>query len=418
MSDGLQAAILVGGRGTRLGGLTDRCPKPLIEVGGRPFLEWLIVNLARHGFTDILLLAGYRAEQLQAYETRGADFGCRIRCIVESHPAGTAGALLHACDALADQFLLLNGDSLLDINYLDLCTPELSSPNNLGAIALRRMADTGRYGRVALNGGRITAFAEKAAGGPGLINGGIYWLHKSVLEWIGATPASLEANVLPQLAGAGRLAGRAYDGVFIDIGVPDDLERAQTLVPLTMRRPAVFLDRDGVLNRDTGYPHRPEQIEWIAEAPAAIKRFNDAGWFVFGVTNQAGVARGFYGEEDVRALHGWMNGQLLRHGAHVDDWRYCPYHPDGTVAQYRRAHHWRKPGAGMITDLMAHWPVDQTRSFLIGDKPSDVQAAHAARLPGYLFEGGSLDDFARTLLETRAPQASLLDRAADVARPG
>jgi D,D-heptose 1,7-bisphosphate phosphatase len=394
----LQAVILVGGRGTRLGAATDDCPKPMIPVGGRPFLDYLIANLARHGFRDILLLAGYRAEQLKALEARSAEFGCRIECLVESSPAGTAGALVNARERLAPQFLLLNGDSILDINYLDLCMPEMDASRAIGVIALRPLGDTGRYGRVELNGDRVTAFAEKSASGPGLINGGIYWLDKSVLDWIAGTPSSLEGQVFPRLTREGLLRGKFYDGFFIDIGVPEDLARAQELVPARMRRPAVFLDRDGVLNRDTGYPHRPEDIEWSDGAFAAVKRFNDAGYFVFVVTNQAGVARGFYDEAAVGALHEWMNGELRKTGAHVDDWRYCPFHPDARIEAYRGAHLWRKPGAGMLLDLMRAWPVDAARSFLIGDKDIDLQAAGNAGLPGYQFGGGSLADFAASVL--------------------
>jgi D-glycero-D-manno-heptose 1,7-bisphosphate phosphatase len=235
------------------------------------------------------------------------------------------------------------------------------------------------------------------AGGPGLINGGIYWLDRSVLDWVGAVPASLEAHILPRLAKSGRLAARSYNRFFIDIGIPEDLARAQVAISAQMCRPAVFLDRDGVLNADTGYPHRPDQIEWTEGAHTAVKHFNDGGYFVFVVTNQAGVARGLYDETCVRALHGWMNAELMRSGAHVDDWRFCPFHPEGTVADYCRSHPWRKPGPGMLTDLMEHWPVDPARSILIGDRETDLEAARAADITGHLFEGGSLADFVRRI---------------------
>jgi D-glycero-D-manno-heptose 1,7-bisphosphate phosphatase len=395
---GMQAVILAGGRGTRLGAMTDDCPKPLIDVGGRPFVDHLIANLARHGFTEILLLTGYLAERFKLLEARAGSLGCRITCLVETSPAGTAGALIHAREHLAPQFLLLNGDSLFDINYLDLCSPPMAPPDTLGVMALRRMPDTGRYGRVELSGSRVTNFAEKASGGSGLINGGIYWLDRSVLDWIGAVPASLEAHILPRLAKSGRLAARSYERFFIDIGIPEDLARAQDAIPAQMRRPAVFLDRDGVLNADTGYPHRPDQIEWTEGAHAAVKHFNDEGYFVFVVTNQAGVARGLYDEDRVRALHRWMNVELMCGGAHVDDWRFCPFHPEGTVAGYCRSHPWRKPGPGMLTDLMEHWPVDPARSILIGDRGTDLEAARGANITGHLFKGGSLADFARSVL--------------------
>jgi D-glycero-D-manno-heptose 1,7-bisphosphate phosphatase len=159
------------------------------------------------------------------------------------------------------------------------------------------------------------------------------------------------------------------------------------------RRPAAFLDRDGVLNADSGYPHRPDQIVWIPGAHQAVKAFNDAGYLVFVVTNQSGVGHGLYDEDAVQRLHRWMNAELAKSGAHVDDWRYCPFHPEARLPAYRAAHPWRKPGAGMLLDLMRHWPVDAGRSLLIGDRGSDLEAARNADIPGHLFGGGSLSDF-------------------------
>ena len=183
----------------------------------------------------------------------------------------------------------------------------------------------------------------------------------------------------------------------IDIGAPETLATAAEVVSRRRRRPAVFLDRDGVLNVDRGYIHTPEQIEWIAGAPEAVKRLNDAGYYVFVVTNQSGVARGLYGESDVVALHRWMAQQLSAFGASVDDWRYCPFHLEGRVEAYRASHPWRKPSPGMIIDLFDHWPVEREGSFLIGDKASDIEAAEAAGLPGHLFKGGHLVDFLQSI---------------------
>lgn len=173
-------------------------------------------------------------------------------------------------------------------------------------------------------------------------------------------------------------------------------------------RPAAFLDRDGVLNIDIGYAHRPDQIVWVDGAAPAVRRLNRAGYLVLVVTNQAGIARGLYGEDDVERLHRWMAARLAESGARIDDWRYSPFHPDHQAERFAERAHWRKPEPGMLLDLMAHWPVRRSGSFLIGDRETDLQAAHAAGIPGHHFPGGDLDAFVTRLLQ--APATGISNR--------
>ena len=158
-------------------------------------------------------------------------------------------------------------------------------------------------------------------------------------------------------------------------------------------RPAVFFDRDGTINIDKGYVHRPNDLVFVAGAIAAIKRVNKLGYYAFLATNQSGIARGYYTEADMHAFHEHLQRQLYAAGAHLDDIRYCPHLPDAPIPAYKRKSDWRKPAPGMFLDLMRAWPVLRDKSFVVGDKEIDMQAAQAAGLRGLRFQGGSLDEF-------------------------
>ncbi len=266
---------------------------------------------------------------------------------------------------------------------------------------LRRMEDASRYGVVALDDDRVTAFSERPPPGTGgVVNAGTYLFRRSLVDHL-APVCSLEADILPGLAERGALRGTPADGYFRDIGIPEDYAAAQQEIPRVLHRPALFLDRDGVINVDHGYIGSRDRFEWTEGARAAIRAATDAAWHVFVVTNQSGVARGYYDEAAVGDLHAWMADEVRRSGGTIDDIRYCPFHPDAVLPQYRRASDWRKPAPGMLLDLIRAWELDPARCVLVGDQDTDMAAAAAAGMRSVRFHGGNLERVVRPILEGR-----------------
>lgn len=407
------AVILAGGLATRLGDLASATPKCLMPVAGRPFVDHLLWNLRRHGVRRVVLAVGRLGEQVEAHVGDGSTFGLEAVYSREESAMGTGGALALAAEHVTtDEAFVLNGDSLFDLNYLDLAVRlRASAPSGVRAvISLREVEDASRYGSVRLagSGGEpgaaaaatcVAAFDEKGVSGPGLVSGGVYCVEASLLRELDRVPHSVETEVFPRLVVEGQLSAAVYDGLFIDIGVPDSLHDAQAAVAAWRRRPVAFLDRDGVLNVDVNYVHKPEQVEWLPGAIEAVRELNDAGYLVMVMTNQAGIGRGFYTEDDFEQFTSWMADRLAEAGAHIDAVYHCPHHPTEALPGWRQDCECRKPRPGMFLRALAEWDVDVERSFMVGDKLGDLEAARGAGISrGVLFTGGDLREAVRSFM--------------------
>ncbi len=219
------AVILAGGRGTRLGALTDEIPKPMLPIDGHPFIEYLVWQLSGFGIGTIIISCGYLGEVIRRYFGDGERWGVEIRYSSEEMPLGTGGATRLAAGLVEDErFLLLNGDSVCEVDCRSLL--DAASSDVLGAMTLTRVPEGGRYGTVELAAdGRVAAFRQNdPSGGPALVNAGAYALRKELVDLIPVSgPSSLERDVLPRLTG--RISGVVSDGFFIDMGLPETYER-------------------------------------------------------------------------------------------------------------------------------------------------------------------------------------------------
>jgi D-glycero-D-manno-heptose 1,7-bisphosphate phosphatase len=301
-----QAVIVAGGRGSRLGALTSETPKPLLEVGGRPFIEHLLFEIARFGVDQAVLLVGPHREAFRR-ALRARRSGPRLVLVSEPQPAGTAGALWHARKHLDPRFFLLNGDSIFDGNWLRLAAALAASPKPAGALAALEVPDAARYGRLDCAGDRIVAFREKGESGPGLVNAGVYLFERDLMmALIAKPPLSLECEVLPTLAAARALRAVIYQGRFVDIGLPESLAAARTMFPAWHRRPAAFLELGTLAQLGAG---RSPRLAWRKGAVAALRRLNDAGYYAIAIAPGAGQGV---------ALRHRLNAALSAKGAHID----------------------------------------------------------------------------------------------------
>lgn len=368
-----EAIVLAGGFGTRLAHVVPDVCKPMAPVAGRPFLRFIMDQLAAAGFDRAVVADGYRREQIEDF-FGSAYRGMAVEYSPEDTPLLTGGAVKRALGRCrADWVFVLNGDTWLDVDFAAMEATAADAPDGVSAvIAVKRMRDFERYGTVDVDAdGALTAFREKRPCEEGLINAGVYLLRGDALDGM-PEKFSLESDYFERVVGDGALRAVECDAGFIDIGVPEDYELAQTmLAPLAKSWKLAMFDRDGTINVDTGHLHEPEKLELIPSTIDIMRGYSDdPDYKVVVVTNQAGIAKGLYTEADMHHLHRYMEGELEGVGVHVDAWYFCPHHPD-----YTGPCDCRKPAPGMLLAAMRDFDAFPGNCVMYGDMPSDEFAA-------------------------------------------
>lgn len=401
-----QAVILAGGLGTRLRTVLGDTPKALAEVGGIPVLNHQIELCRRHGFDDVILLLGHAADTVVAHVGDGSRFGVTCRCYVEEKPLGTAGAVLAARDLLRDRFLVMYCDTMLDVDLDRLWT---FAEARRAAVALLVHPNDHPFDSdlvVTDSEDRIVGFSRwNEESGPlrNLASAALYVMEKSVLESVPAREGIFDfgRHVFPYLVEQGEtlVAYRSVEYIK-DLGTPERLAKVNQdfasgkVDPQRSGRlrPAVFLDRDGVINIERGGVLSPSEMELMPGAAAGIQRLNTAGLATIVVTNQPYVSHGKLDEATLDTIHAAMERDLALCHAFVDAVYYCPHHPhrgyEGERPELKIDCDCRKPKPGMLLRAAEDLHLDLASSWMIGDRTGDIEAARRAGVRPVLVHSG------------------------------
>lgn len=401
-----QAVILAGGKGTRLASRLNGQPKPLIDVGGVPLLKRQIEALAKHGVGDIVLLVNHAADQIARFMA-ATDLPATVTLIDDGDPRGTAGATLACLDQLQDQFLVVYGDTLFDLDIGHI----LAEHRRAGADATLLLHPNDHPADSDLvemdSEGWIRGFHPyphpPCAWLRNLVNAAFYVVEKSaLLPWASRIEVGdFAKDLFPAMVAEGaRLHGHISFEYIKDIGTPARLDKAERHladgVVARARRStpqrAVFLDRDGTLNELRGHLKSAKDLALIPGAGEAVKSLNDAEYRVIVITNQPVLARGELTVTGLECIHARLESELGSAGAYLDALYYCPHHPHkgypGEVAELKRDCACRKPGTAMVMNAAAAMNIDLRQSWLVGDSTADIALADATGLRSILVETG------------------------------
>ena len=412
----MKVVIMAGGKGTRIASVNSEVPKPMIEIGGKPILQWQIENLKACGLTDIILVVGYMGEVIQGYFKDGTSFGVHISYFVESTPLGTAGALFKMSQ-LTDDFLLMCGDVILDVDFnrfiafhhknkawaslmthpnghpydSSLLVTKVLSPQELGGLPI----DTHCVVQWMNKEDERSYYKNRVNAGIEIISPVL--LQETMRNYVPRHPENpdkidLDRDVLKPNIQSGRIYAYDTPEYIKDMGTPDRYYEVESDIlsgkvkarNLTNKQKAVFLDRDGTINQYVGFLTKPEQFELIPKVPAAIKLINKSGYLAIVVTNQPVIARGDCTWEGLQMIHDKMETELGKAGAFLDGIYVCPHHPDkgfeGERPEYKVACDCRKPSPGLILRAAQDFNIDLSQSIMIGDSDNDIEAGRQAGL--------------------------------------
>lgn len=401
-----QAVILAGGLGTRLRPLTDTRPKPMIEVGGKPFLEHLIVLLRSQGFDRFLILLGYLPEIVQNYFGDGSRWGVTIEYSISAVDDETGRRVKLAAPRIDPCFLLMYSDNYWPMQ-MDRMWPRFAAAGVPAMITVYSNRDGYTTNSVRVDKDGYVAVYDKTCQSPDLQGVEISYaiMTRQVLDLLPDENVLFEVVVYPKLTARRQLLAHVTEHRYYSIG-------SHRRLPLTeaffRRTPTVLLDRDGVLNKK---PARAEYVRtwadfaWLPGAKDALKLFNDKGYRVIVVSNQAGIARGAMTEADLAAIHDQMKAETVQAGGRIDAIYYCPHGWDDNCEC-------RKPKPGMLFQAQREHHLDLTRTPFIGDDERDAEAAGAAGCPSILLSGNeSVLDAAREVIAGRQDREKTISSA-------
>ncbi len=372
-----QAVILVGGLGSRLGNLTKNVPKPILKINKKRFLDILIENFARYGIKKIYLLTSYKFKKFEKIYNNKIFNSTKIVCINEGLPKGTGGALIKSIKRFDQYFLFCNGDTFFDINYLDFFLN--SNKSKAINIAITNKNKNKRFSYVKIKSNSIIDFNIKYGD---FVNSGYYIINKKKLinKPKNIKSLSLEKDIFPELIKKNQINFVKFNKEFLDIGVKKDLNKADNYLYNNLKKKVAILDRDGVINYDFGYVHKMNKFKLKPNIIDLIKFLNDKNYFVFVVTNQSGIGRGYYSEKDVKKLHNYLDYKLNKKGAHIDEYFISPYFKFSKSKKYRFGSKYRKPNIGFFNQIKKNYPIKLKGSFMIGDQKTDYLFAKKSKI--------------------------------------